>query len=186
MNNRMHRRPVALAGVMLALLMLLPTSAFADTPLTHSGVRGVHGLIDSGEDPGATCHYNSSFQLTKVVVRAPIVYARNTGAGTQHGTVGWRFRVQWSSGLGFSNVKTTSIVKASASDSRTAGFTKRSVSFTDAPEIVYRVRVDMYWYDSHGKQIGKATHAPDWYGWVSTSDGSGIDESHSCGPDIDV
>ena len=115
-------------------------------------------------------------------MRAPIVYARNTGPGTQRGTVGWRFRVQWSSGLGFSNVKTTSIVKESATDSRPAAFTKRSVSFTQRAEVVYRVRVDMYWYDSHGNQIGKATHAPDWYGWVATSHGSGIEESDVCGP----
>ncbi len=181
MTARMNR-PLALAASALALVMLLPTSAIADTPLTHSGVHGVHGLIDSREDPGATCHYDSGFQLTKVVVRAPIVYARNTGPGTQHGTVGWRFRVQWSSGLGFSNVKTTSIVKASATDGRPAAFSKRSVSFSDAPEIVYRVRVDMFWYDAQGKQIGRATHAPDWYGWVATSHGRGIEETNVCGP----
>ena len=164
----MRRRllPTAFIAVALAMVGLVPSATLADKPLSHSGARGVHGLIDSAENPAATCHYNSSFQLTKVVVRAPIVYARNTGSGTQHGTVGWRFRVQWSSGLGFSNAKTTSIVKASATDSRPAGFTKRSVTFSNAPEIEYRVRVDMYWYDSTGNQIGKATHAPDWYGFV--------------------
>jgi len=168
--------------MVLALVLLLPMSAAADTPLTHSGVHGVHGLIDSQEDPAATCHYSSGFQLRKVVVRAPIVYARNTGPGLQAATVGWRFRVQWSSGLGFSNAKTTSIVKASATDRRPAAFTARSVSFTNAPEIEYRVRVDMFWYDAQGHQIGKATHAPDWYGWVATSHGSGIEESTTCGP----
>jgi hypothetical protein len=182
MNPRTHTRTVTLAAMVLALVLLLPMSAAADTPLTHSGVHGVHGLIDSQEDPAATCHYSSSFQLRKVVVRAPIVYARNTGPGLQAATVGWRFRVQWSSGLGFSNAKTTSIVKASATDSRPAAFTARSVSFTNAPEIEYRVRVDMFWYDAQGHQIGKATHAPDWYGWVATSHGSGIEESTTCGP----
>ena len=182
MITRMLPRPVALAALALALLMLLPTSTFADTPLSHSGVHGVHGLIDSQEDPGATCHYNSSVQLTKVVVRAPIVYARNTGSGTQHATVGWRFRVQWSSGLGFSNAKITSIVKASATDSRPAGFTKRSVTFSNAPEIEYRVRVDMYWYDSTGKQIGKATHAPEWHGYIVTPNGRGIAHTDTCSP----
>ncbi len=182
MNLRTHTRPVTLAAMVLALVLLLPMSAAADTPLTHSGVHGVHGLIDFQEDPAATCHYSSSFQLRKVVVRAPIVYARNTGPGLQVATVGWRFRVQWSSGLGFSNAKTTSIVKASATDRRPAAFTARSVSFTNAPEIEYRVRVDMFWYDAKGHQIGKATHAPDWYGWVATSHGSGIEESTTCGP----
>ena len=182
MTIRMHTRPVALAAVVLALVLLLPVSAAADTPLTHSGTRGVHGLIDSQEDPAATCHYDSNFQLQKVVVRAPIVYARNTGSGTQVATVGWRFRVQYSSGLGFSDAKTTSIVKSSATDSRPAAFTARSVSFTNAAEIEYRVRVDMFWYDSHGHQIGKATHAPDWYGWVATSHGSGIEHTNVCGP----
>ncbi len=182
MTVRKHTRPVALAAIVLALVLLSPMSAVADTPLTHSGVHGVHGLIDSQEDPAATCHYDSSFQLKKVVVRAPIVYARNTGPGTQVATVGWRFRVQWSSGLGFSNAKTTTIVKASATDSRPAAFIARSVSFTNAPEIEYRVRVDMFWYDSQGHQIGRATHAPDWYGWVATSHGSGIEQSDVCGP----
>ena len=184
MISRMSRRPLALAASALALLMVLPNSALADTPLTHTGVHGVHGLIDSRENPAATCHYDSSFQLTKVVVRAPIVYARNTGPGTQHGTVGWRFRVQWSSGLGFSNVKTTSIVKGSATDSSPAAFTKRAVTFSNPAEVEYRVRVDMFWYDRHGKQIGRATHAPDWYGWVATSHGSGIEETNTCGPTV--
>lgn len=181
MITRSLPRPVAFAALALALVMLSPTSAFADRPVSHSGVHGVHGLVDSAENPAATCHYDSSFQLTKVVVRAPVVYARNTGSGTQHATVGWRLRVQWSSGLGFSDVKTTSVVKSSATDSRPAGFTKRSVSFWNAPEIVYRVRVDMYWYDSQGKQVGRATHAPEWYGWVSASAGSGIAQMDTCG-----
>ncbi len=170
------------AALVLVLVLSLPTPAFADTPTSHSGVYGVHGLVDSGENPAATCHYDSSFELTSIVARAPIVYARNTGPGTQSATVGWRLRVQWSSGLGFSNVKTTSIVKATATDRRPAGFTRRSVSFTNAPPVVYRVRVDMYWYDRNGRRIGKATHAPDWYGWVATSHGSGIDKTDSCGP----
>jgi hypothetical protein len=176
------RRTFAASMLALVLALSVPSLAVADTPTSHSGVYGVHGLIDSSEDPAATCHYDSGFQLTSIVVRAPIVYARNTGPGTQTGRVGWRFRVQYSSGLGFSNVRTTSVVKATATDKRPAGFTKRSVSFDNAPEVVYRVRVDMYWYDAHGHQIGKATHAPDWYGWVATSHGSGIENGHSCGP----
>jgi hypothetical protein len=170
------------AALALVLGLCLTTPALADTPVSHSGAYGVHGLVDSEENPAATCHYDSSFDLTRIVVRAPIVYARNTGSGTQSGSVGWRFRVQWSSGLGFTNARTTSIVKATATDSRPAAFTKRSVSFTNAAPVVYRVRVDTYWYDRHGHQIGKATHAPDWYGWVATSHGSGIDEADSCGP----
>ena len=80
--------------------------------------------------------------------------------------------------------RTTSIVKASATDSRPAAFSKRSVKFSNAPEIEYRVRVDMYWYDAQGTQIGKATHAPDWYGWVATSHGGGIVGSDVCSPGV--
>jgi hypothetical protein len=145
-------------------------------------VQGVHGLVDSAEFPAARCRYDSSFQLAKIVVRAPIVYARDTGPGVQIRTVGWRFRVQWSSGLGFSNYKTSSIVKMSASDERPAGFVRRSVTFSNAPEIVYRVRVDMYWYDANGDQIGKATHAPQWYAWSAPTHGHGVTHGDSCGP----
>lgn len=175
------RSPIMLA-LALSALVLTPLTAQADDPVSHTGVHGVHGLIDSAENPAATCHLDRSYQLTSVVVRAPIVYARNTGPGTQRATVGWRVRLQWSSGLGFSTAKTSSIVRASATDSRPAGFTKRTVSFPDAPEVLYRVRVDMYWYDSRGRQIGRATHAPEWYGWVATSHGSGIDRTDECGP----
>lgn len=173
-------RRLSWAALVLVLVLCVPIPALAETPISHSGVRGVHGLVDSKENPAATCHFDASYDLTSIVVRAPIVYARNTGSGTQSATVGWRFRVQWSSGLGFSNVKTTSIVKATATDSRPAGFTKRSVSFTHSEPVDYRVQVDMYWYDRSGHQIGKATHAPDWYGWVRTSHGSGIVRSDTC------
>ena len=134
----------------------------------------------------ATCHYNSSFTLTKVVrAGAHRVRANYTGPGTQRRDRSLALpgsRMSSGLGLGFSNVKTTSIVKGSATDSSPAAFTKRAVTFSNPAEVEYRVRVDMYWYDCHGKQIGRATHAPDWYGWVATSHGSGIEESDVCGP----
>lgn len=182
MVMRRRRLPAVFIAVALALVALVPTTALADKGVSHSGVRGVHGLIDSAEYPSVTCRYHSSFQLAKILVRAPIVYARDTGPGVQTRTVGWRFRVQWSSGLGFSNFKTSSVVKASASDQRPAGFVQRSISFSDALEIVYRVRVDMYWYDTHGRQIGKATHAPQWYAWSAPTHGSGVTHGDTCGP----
>lgn len=184
----MRRRllPTAFIAVALAMVGVVPSTALADKPSSHSGLRGVHGLIDSAEFPAATCRYSGSYQLRKIVVRAPIVYARNTGPGVQTRQVGWRFRIQYSSGLGFSTFKTSSVVKASATDQRPAGFQQRSISFTNAPEIVYRVRVDIFWYDAQGDQIGKAIHAPEWYGWSVVNNGSGVNESNTCGPDIDV
>jgi len=179
---RRRRLATVLMALALALVTLVPSTALADRAVSHSGSRGVHGLIDSQEFPAATCRYDSLVQLHKIVVRAPIVYARDTGSGIQTGIVGWRFRVQYSSGLGFSTYRTSSIVKASATDRRPAGFTGRSMQLSNPPEVEYRVRVDMYWYDSHGNQIGKATHAPDWYGWSATTHGSGVRGSDTCNP----
>ena len=177
-----RRLPTVLVAVALALVALVPSSALADKPISHSGSRGVHGLVDSAEFPAATCRYDSLVQLDKIVVRAPIVYARDTGPGVQTRTVGWRFRIQYSSGLGFSTFKTSSIVKASATDQQPAAFGQRSISFSNPPEVVYRVRVDMFWYDAHGHQIGRATHAPQWYGWSATTHGHGVSHSDTCNP----
>jgi hypothetical protein len=179
---RRRRLTTVLMALALALVALVPSTALADRAVSHSGSRGVHGLVDSQEFPAATCRYSSSVQLQKIVVRAPIVYARDTGPGVQTATVGWRFRVQYSSGLGFSTYRTSAIVKASATDQRPAGFIGRSMQLTNPPEIEYRVRVDMYWYDSHGNQIGKATHAPEWYGWSAKTHGSGVTNTDTCNP----
>jgi hypothetical protein len=177
-----RRLPTVLVAVALALVALVPSSALADKPISHSGSRGVHGLVDSAEFPAATCRFDSLFQLDKFVVRAPIVYARDTRPGVQTRQVGWRFRIQYSSGLGFSTYRTSSIVKASATDQTPAAFIQRSMSFSNAPEIVYRVRVDMYWYAADGHQIGRATHAPDWYGWSAPTHGHGVVNGDTCSP----
>ena len=178
MNHRTHTRPVTLAAMVLALVLLLPMSAAADTPLTHSGVRGVHGLIDSQEDSGGHVPLHSASSSGRSWcgrpsctpgTPAPAPRSRRSAGGSA--SSGHR---DWAS----ATPRRPSIVKASATDAVPAAFTARSVSFTNAPEIEYRVRVDMYWYDAHGHQIGRATHAPDWYGWVATSHGSGIEREH--------
>ena len=83
MVMRRRRLSTAFIAVALALVALVPSTALADQPVSHSGSRGVHGLIDSAEFPAATCRYDSLVQLRKFVVRAPIVYARDTGPGIQ-------------------------------------------------------------------------------------------------------
>ena len=178
----LRRRRLPTMLIALVLVVLVPSTALADTAVSHSGARGVHGLIDSAEFPAATCRFDSLAQLRKFVVRAPIVYARDLGPGVQTRQVGWRFRIQYSSGLGFSTYKTSSIVKASATDVTPAAFRQRSITFSNAPEIVYRVRVDMFWYDAHGNQVGRATHEPQWYGWSATTIGHGVVYSDTCSP----
>ena len=130
-------------------------------------MHGVHGLIDSKEYPALTCHYNGAFQLTKVVVRAPIVYARNTGPGTQ--------QRRWA-GASASNGPRVSaserqdhLHRQGLRDRQSAGGLHQAlVIVLGRARDRYRVRVDMFWYDSQGNQIGKATHVPDWYGFVVT------------------
>lgn len=166
------------AAIVLSFALLAPGGALADAPVSHSGVRGVHGLLDTREQPSVRCAYDPDSSALRLRVLAPVVYAVDRGSGVQRQRVGWRFRIQYSSGLGFSTWKTSSTVTATATDRRPAGFDRRSKSFSEAPPVAYRVLVDMYWYDAAGKVTGRATHAPTWY--RSVADGKGDVGKDSC------
>jgi hypothetical protein len=165
------------AVIVLSLALLAPGGALADTPVSHSGVRGIHGLPDTREQPNVRCTYDPDEEALQVRVLAPVVYAVDRGAGVQSQRVGWRFRVQYSSGLGYSTWKTTTTITATATDRRPAGFELRSKSFAKAPPVSYRVRVDMYWYDSAGRVTGRATHAPTWYRSVAEGESDVVEGS---------
>jgi hypothetical protein len=151
----------------------------ADTPLTHSGVFGVHYLADSSEFPAVTCTYNSATVISSIRVRAPFVYARNTAPGVETQAVSWQFSVQSRAPntSAWTTVATSVIQKKTTSDVRAADFTPVTRAFRGSAAREYRVVVVVRWFGSSGTtEVGRISHRADWYTW------SGVPSFHGLCP----
>ena len=169
------------------------SAAILQEPLPeHTGVFGVHVLLDDIHEAPVLCAYGPGALggLVSVKVRQPVMFAVDSGAGTQTQRVKWRFRVQTTEDAipdKFS-VWTTlspsvSFVSASATDHRPAGFAARSRSIThsERSHVNFRVQVIMDWLDSGGSVTGSAVHVAEHY-QIVLSDGTLGGVSNLCGP----
>ena len=159
------QRPIVsmLAAVAMAAAIAAPVAA--DTPLVHSGLYGVHDLVDSEEYTGARCRYDDEQNLDRVTARFPIVFARDRTAGIDRQVVSWFFVVQTQHGLTeWRTVGMSAEQFATARDDRPAPFSAQ-VAMVSGPTETIRVVVRMRWFDpSDPKTIqGRASHAVDWY-----------------------
>ena len=144
-------------------------TASADTPISHQGSYGVHYLADSAEYPGARCVYDSSTVIRSIVVRGPLVFARNRVANhIDSQKVSWFFRVRARTvGIGdWTTVATSAVQKRTATDAQVADFSPLSKAFVGNAGKEYRVQVVIRWYAQDGVTVvGRATHRVDWYSW---------------------
>jgi hypothetical protein len=132
----------------VTLSLVLPSTATADTPVSHRGSFGPHALIDGLEYPGATCRYDGDLNLASVRVRPPTVFARNRTSARDLQWVGWVVELQYRSDDGtFSTVQKSSVVKVMGLDDTPAPFRRRTVSI-DRPRGSgsWRVVSRMIWY----------------------------------------
>jgi len=146
-------RRAALFGPLLMALALSAQPAAAATVVHSSGDYGVYQFDDNHDTTrGANCDYHThktkgSYLLADISVRAPRVYAVDTGGGIQHQLVGWKYRIQVQPLSGpFTTVFTSSVVKANASDSVPAAFSRRTWTAPAHPSGNYRVQVSLYWF----------------------------------------
>jgi len=149
-------------------LLLVVQPAAAATAVGSSGTFGVAYIADFlvGKQ-GANCDYTThgssgAHPLKDISVRGPQITAENTGSGTQHQWVGWKYKIQRTptSTTNFHTVYTSSVVKEMATDHTPATFSRRTWT---APSNVttgnYRVQVTLIWYkhgsntDVQGKQV---------------------------------
>lgn len=163
--------------VVLGMAIAGATPISADTPVTQSGLYGVHYLADSAEYPAATCAYDTRTVIRSVRVRAPFVYARNTTPGIETQSVSWQFLIQARTPgtSAWTTVVTSASQKRTTTDARVADFTPVTKAFGGTAAKEYRVLVVVRWYGSGGTtEVGRVTHRVDWYAWAGVPSFHGL------------
>jgi hypothetical protein len=140
---------------MLMGLLLAGQPAAASTPLSSTGSFGLAQLFDSlhGKQ-GANCDYKAhqshgAFPLKDISVRGPKIWAEDTGTGTQHQKVGWKFKIQRDTNFDgtFATIFTSTVVKGNATDTTPAAFARRFWIPTSTVKTGnYRVQFTLIWY----------------------------------------
>lgn len=137
----------------------------------HSGKRGPHWLLDNpGPNPeltAAICEYDALGQLDRIVIRRPMVLARDTGPGIQAQDVAWKVVVQasvtnsgteqWGSTVG-----QTTTTRRRATEQAWADFRPKVVdpSAIEGFEVV-RVLSKLTWFKGTSNTVaGRASHHP--------------------------
>jgi hypothetical protein len=167
---RVITRNATLVLAVVGGLLVSSTSVSADTHWSGSGTYGVHYLQDSLEFPGVRCFYNNTtFNIQRVKVRFPIVYARNRTDGRDSQVVGWRFNLQRSTAdtTDWSTIYRSPVKRSKAFDDLPAAFDNLTYSFTGGNSFHYRVLVGMRWYASDNTLEGRATHRVDNYAYFN-------------------
>jgi hypothetical protein len=167
---RVITRNATLALAVVGSLLVSSTGVSADTHWSGSGTYGVHYLQDSLEFPGVRCFYNNTtFNIQRVKVRFPIVYARNVTQGRDSPVVGWRFSLQRSpaDSKDWSTIYRSPVKRSTAFDDSPAAFHSRTYTFTGRNAFHYRVLVGMRWYASGDTIEGRAPHRVDNYAYVN-------------------
>jgi hypothetical protein len=173
MIRRMSRRALVFGPVLMALLLAVQPAAAA-TGIHTTGKVGPYQINDDQTTTrGANCDYethltNGSYLLDDIGVRAPFMHARNTGPGNQTQWVGWGYKIQLDKEFDntFKTIFTSSVVKAKATETTIAPFTRRTWT---APENVkdgnYRVKLFMVWYKPGTSTVeqGRVVANIQWY-----------------------
>ncbi len=159
MIRRMSRPAAMLGPVMMALVLAAQPAAAAHVTSTtgHPGPYTIHDNHDTTR--GANCDYktnqssNGHYLLKDISVRAPSVYARNTGPGNQSQWVGWQFKIDRDSDTNgsYENVFTSAVVKEIATETTKADFSRRSWTPASTPQGNFRARIVIYWYTHASK-----------------------------------
>ena len=159
MANRSRR--AALLGSLFMALALGAQPAAAANVIHQSGDYGTFVFTDDSTHLGAYCEYethktNGAYLLDDISIRAPKVFALDTGGGTQHQKVGWKYKIQQDvpplTGE-YNTIFTSSVDKALATDATSAAFTRRTWTADEHPKGNYRVEVSLYWFDSQSGHV---------------------------------
>jgi hypothetical protein len=179
-----------LVAATVGMLAVAATQPALGYELGHTGTVGVHSLVDTSANPGATGKYryyaSDGFGwLKRFWVNPPKMRAV---AGKTNQTVGWKFIVERKvCGIprcGRWTVRYTSPeMTAVTDDAHNASFSQATVrvrvpcghNCEDAGAI-YRITVKMLWHRPNGSIQGKVKDRIYWYGAQMTNGDSGVQE----------
>ena len=173
----------SMAGLLGAVIILLGSAGVtaADTSLGHRGKVGPHHLNDTASHPGAKCFYvdgagGGDEDIDHILVRPPVIFARDTTAAQDQQMVGWKVRIQRLEAGSSSWVtdQTSAIHLATAWDDTPASFNTIQLSVVPHYGSKLRVRVLTYWYKG-GSVVGLALNEVDWYRKIYKSPDFGDD-----------
>jgi hypothetical protein len=173
-------RVVLMPVVLLCLTLMTSVPAAAYVPPADQvlGQPGNHDFRDhayGSHDGSVDCDYRQLStgvrKIKRFVIRAPLAWwpDMDSGKPNEHGTVGWRFRLQTTShpGGSWSTVFTSAVQKRTAHEDQPAHdladkapFTARSLDWSVPGTADFRVKVTISWYRSNGSVMGTASH---WY-----------------------
>jgi len=143
-------RPLAILGAAATVLVAASTADAATTVYT-SGKRGYFAISDTTGSPGARCVYSPPdgtgyAYLNSMVVRPPVVRARDITAARDRQLVSWRALVQTSLDPAgpWTHKGAGPWVTAAAYDNTAAPFVARAVSsptnFTGYARVIVQIR----------------------------------------------
>jgi hypothetical protein len=142
--------------------------AMAATPVSQSGVVGNVTFQDSPTTPQARCLFDGAAghsYFSGMRVKAPSIFWPNQSISTpnEHGTVGWRVKVQHWNGASWATVNTSPESQATASENTAAAFVTKTVPHGLTVSHRYRALVVITWYTGPSSQLGQAKVLIDWY-----------------------
>ena len=167
-----------MAVTCLVLAAAAPVAAYTPPDDHQKGQIGHYDFRDyhyDSHDGNVDCNYenagNGKHRIKKFVLRTPRIWWPDTGPGThEHGTVGWRYRIQKTTDpddVAWSTVYTSSIQKKTAyedhpgyDDADKAVFTPRGLNWSNTHNVYYRIKYTIYYYRSNGTVKGQLDH---WY-----------------------
>jgi hypothetical protein len=177
--------PLAQAGVVSADTEVEPPTSgpfatgdvrAADTPVSGDvGEYGYHYLPDYSWSPGILCYHTlptSGSDRTRVVIKAPVIYAADYYSWTEYQTVAWYATVFELPASGDPvEVWSSTVYSATAADYAPAPFSDLSVNLPIGKNYV--VVASMGWY-LYGSLVGVASHLYDYYGVYFRGDSGSV------------
>jgi hypothetical protein len=183
------RRLLALPALLACLLVagVGPAAAYDPPPDKETGQHGHYNFVDyqtTSHEGRVDCTYRTlssgNRRLTSFRIRPPQAWWYDTNSNTtqEHGTVGWRYRVQQTTDPDddpWTTVYSSTVQKKTAyedhptySSGDKAPFTTRTKSFSSSDTVYVRIKVTIYWYASNGSVKGYVDH---WYNLYDASYG---------------
>ena len=172
MIRGMSRGALVFGPVLMALMLAVQPVA-AVTVVSSSGSFGL-AIIPDAQFPkqGANCDYktqgsNGHFRLKDMSARGPKIYAQDTGSGTQHQWVGWKFKIQGDTNFdqAFGTKFTSTVVKLQATDQTPSAFARRTwIAPSNLKMGNYRIQITLIWYkpgsktEVKGKQVANVDY----------------------------
>jgi hypothetical protein len=165
---RRTMRATVVVGVVVAAVALIAGQAVAFHTVSHSGVRGQYSFLDTQSSPGARCDYEGAAGhgfFAAMKVRPPTVFwpNRHPGNPDEHGTVGWRVKIQHWNGMTWTASDVSSESTAVAREHSPAPFIGKLVHHEPPNSRRYRAQVVLTWYGANSSVLGRAKVILDWY-----------------------